>query len=135
LVVDAIAKLDIAELHCRKLRSPIEAIDWFSEEAEIHLVDAAADLPAAVISLDYANATDHERLQTSRPRGTHDFGLLETLRLAETLEQLPGRITIWLVAAEAFSPMAELSATAAAGAQTCAERLAAVLRDRQDHRS
>ncbi|MCE9607021.1 MAG: hydrogenase maturation protease [Planctomycetia bacterium] len=107
----------------KAFRSPLDVLDHLNEFAALHLIDAyrGADAPGTIVRFDWPSAV----LQTVRFSGTHDFDLISTLRLAESLRLLPSRATIWSIAsAEPDSdrqPTLELSPAVAVATERLAE--------------
>lgn len=82
----------------KAFRSPLDLLDHLSDFEVLHLVDACrgAIAPGTVLRFDWPSRT----LKSVRFGGTHDFDLISTLRLAESLGLLPRRVTIWSIASE-----------------------------------
>lgn len=80
----------------RAFRSPLDLLDHLSDIEALHLVDACrgADLPGKVLRFDWPDAM----LKSVQFGGSHDFDLVSTLRLAESLRLLPRTVTIWSIA-------------------------------------
>lgn len=81
----------------KAFRSPLDLLDNLSDFEVLHLVDACRgfDLPGTVLRFDWPSPT----LKSVRFGGTHDFDLVSTLRLAESLGLLPRTVKIWSIAA------------------------------------
>lgn len=94
--------------------------------ALVVLVDAAAPLaqPGRIHRLD----ASRQPLPRDVALGsTHAFGLAETVELARTLGQLPGRLIVYAIEAAGFTRGAALSPEVAAAVGTAAARIAAEL--------
>lgn len=78
-----------------RLRSPVAVLDHLGNNKQLHLVDACkgTGTPGTIARNDWPVAADTE-IQFS---GTHDFGLLATLQLAEGMGLLPPNVTIWSI--------------------------------------
>jgi len=76
-----------------KLRSPLAVLDHLSNSKQLHIVDACrgGGQPGTITRHDWPIADGTE----IRFSGTHDFGLLATLHLAEGMGLLPPKVTIW----------------------------------------
>lgn len=111
----------------RRLRSPLDLFDCLADVNRLDVVDACrgAGLPGTIIRRDWP-AVD---LTSVRFSGTHDFGLLDALRLADRLQQLPQRVTIWSIEAAdediRWSIMEPLSPAVADAAEVLINRMAA----------
>lgn len=86
--------------------------DWCRDVDKLILIDAAQATPAfprgAVLRMVYP--ADRDRLARTLPRGTHAFSLVDGLRLAEALGQLPSEVVLFLLAGDAFEPGTGFSA-------------------------
>jgi hydrogenase maturation protease len=58
---------------------------------------------------------------------THGLGLVETLRLAETLGSLPSRVDLYTIEAATIAPLAALSPSVSAGLDALVDVLAAMM--------
>jgi len=118
----------------RRVRSPLDLLDHLEEIERLHLVDACRGGGGAragtIRRIDWPAAD----LSTVRFSGTHDVGLVAALQLAERMQTLPQRVTIWSVeAADAAGPqnlLAPLSQPVAAAAETLADLIAAEVTNR-----
>lgn len=81
-----------------KIRSPLALIDHLGNSKQLHIVDAcrAGGQPGTITRYDWPVAQGIE----SRFSGTHDFGLLATLHLAEGMGLLPQKVAIWSIEIE-----------------------------------
>lgn len=114
----------------RKAASPHDLLDWLDGIEHLDVVDACQskdpvccyDLSAGVGGTDRAvpvrmHATRDEvstgfgTIPKTRSLCTHQFDLVQTLELAETLQKLPDIVRLWTLASEDFAPGSELSAT------------------------
>jgi hydrogenase maturation protease len=111
----------------RRLRSPLDLLDYLDDIERLHVVDACRGPgpPGTIIHRDWPSP-DLDCVQFS---GTHDFGLIATLQLAERLQRLPLHVTIWGVDAaeeESYSlAVRSLSPVVAAAAEVLVKRIAA----------
>jgi hydrogenase maturation protease len=112
----------------RRVRSPLDLLDHLEEIERLHLVDACRGGGARAGTIRRIDWPAPE-LATVRFSGTHDVGLVAALQLAERMQTLPQRVTIWSVeAADAVGPqnlLAPLSQPVAAAAETLADLIAA----------
>lgn len=86
---------------CRvcRVRAPLDLLDHLDGVERLHVIDACRGAgPAGTIVRRDWPADD---IATVRFVGTHDFGLVAALQLAERLQRLPPRVTIWCVEATA----------------------------------
>lgn len=125
IVVERLAG-SLPECVLKTFRSPLDLLDHLSDVAVLHLIDACRDgggAPGTILRLDWPGA----RFKSVRFGGTHDFDLISTLRLAESLRLLPSRVTIWSIAsAESdtdVQPTTALSPVVAAAMELLVEML------------
>lgn len=110
---------------CR-LRSPIDLLDHLANVARLHIVDACCGVgpPGTIARRDWPAAD----LAAVRFSGTHDFGLVATLQLADRLRMLPPQVTIWAVAVSddaQLVAMAPLSSAVSSAAEVLVANIAA----------
>ncbi len=128
-VVDRLATRLPPGCEVRKVRAPADILDQLDNVAELHVVDGCrgAGPPGSIIRGDGGSAG----FSGVCLRGTHDLDVVSALRLAETLNQLPPRATIWGVEmANDGSPQslrAALTMEVAAGADGLVECIIAEL--------
>ena len=126
VVVERLAALTLPS-DLRVVRAPIDLLDHLQEVERLHIVDAyrGAGTPGTIVRRDWP-AGD---FSTTRFSGTHDFGLVAALQLADQLRSLPRRTTIWSVEASADESSATigqpLSPAVAAAAEVLIDRIAA----------
>jgi len=122
IVVDRLAG-SLPQCVFKTFRSPLDLLDHLSDFEVLHLIDACrgTDSPGTIYRFDWPFIM----LKTVRFSGTHDFDLISTLRLAESLRSLPARVTIWSIAsAEPEAGMqstTEVSPVVAAAVELLAE--------------
>jgi hydrogenase maturation protease len=77
------------------LRSPLAVLDHLGKSKQLHIVDASkgAGPPGTITRYEWPIAAGIE----IRFSGTHDYGLLATLQLAEAMGLLPPKVTIWSI--------------------------------------
>ena len=117
----------------RRVRSPLDLLDHLEEIERLHLVDACRGGGAHAGTIRRIDWPAPE-LANVRFSGTHDVGLVAALQLAERMQTLPRRVTIWSVeAADVAGPqnlLAPLSQPVAAAAETLADLIAAEVTNR-----
>ena len=117
----------------KTFRSPLDLLDHLSDVTVLHLIDACrdGDAPGTILRFDWPGA----RFKSVRFGGTHDFDLISTLRLAESLRLLPSKVTIWSIAsAESdidVQPTAALSPVVAAATELLVDMLISEARARR----
>jgi hydrogenase maturation protease len=81
----------------RKARTPLQLLDWLTGVSCLVVVDACrgSGQPGDIQRFTWPDVPAWGRAFA----GTHDLGLLEALRLAETLGSLPARVVVWGVTA------------------------------------
>jgi hydrogenase maturation protease len=132
IVVERLAG-SLPECVLKTFRSPLDLLDHLSDVAVLHLIDACrdGDAPGTILRLDWPGA----KFKSVRFCGTHDFDLISTLRLAESLRLLPSRVTIWSIAsAESdtdVQPTAALSPVVAAATELLVDMLKSEARARR----
>lgn len=126
VVVERLAALTLP-CDLRVVRAPIDLLDHLQEVERLHIVDACrgAGPPGTIVRRDWPA----RELSTMRYSGTHDFGLIAVLQLADRLGSSPVTTTIWSVeASPAESPTTigrPLSPAVAAAAELLIERITA----------
>lgn len=119
--------VDVVEV--RRAAVPLDLLDWLEQVRQLHVCDACQRtdgtldrvpprepvvhrLPWSHGVADQPQPTALSTTVLSRLRcqGTHDFGLVQTLQLAERVGRLPSQVTVWAVEGQAFAPGEPLSA-------------------------
>lgn len=128
-VVDRLASRLPSGCELLKVRTPVDLLDQLEDVAELHVVDGCrgSGAPGTTIREDMRSI----RLSDVSFSGTHDLDVVSALRLAETLDQLPARTTIWGVESTSDgdppSLRAALTAEVAVGADLLVDRIVAEL--------
>lgn len=128
-VVDRLASRLSSGCELRKVRTPADLLDQLEDVVELHVVDGCrgAGPPGTIVREDVRSSS----LSGVYFRGTHDFDVVSALRLADTLNQLPLRATMWGVetANDGAPPSlrAALTAEVAGGADLLVDRILAEL--------
>lgn len=122
-------RLPRAAVRC--MRSPLDLTHAAEGFERLHVVDACrgAGPPGTIVRRTWPTAD----LPGVRYCGTHDFGLVAALALAERLQTLPPCVTIWGIEAQADAdasdPAIGPSPAVVAAAELLADRLAEELAD------
>jgi hydrogenase maturation protease len=113
------------------LRSPLALIDYWQGDAHVIVVDAvmSGQRPPGT-RFRWEGGTPPAELSHTRC-STHGLGLAHTLRLAELLGRMPGRLTVCGVEIASAVPGAPLTPAVAAAARELAHELE--LEWRQEH--
>ncbi len=92
VAVEQLAKA-LPSCDVRFLRAPLDLLDVLEGVDRLHVVDACrgAGEPGTILRRNWPVTES----TTVRFYGTHDMDLLAALRLAEQLQTLPSRVTIW----------------------------------------
>ncbi|MEO9594367.1 hypothetical protein [Rhodopirellula bahusiensis] len=114
------------EVRIFKCTNPVDVIPMLDDFDRIVVVDASVGLPTETQfrRLNYADAIDREWIASRSVRGTHDFGLHQTLQLAQTLGKLIDHVEIWLGHAVAFDPISKMTQQSAAAIRPCVDAIA-----------
>ena len=113
----------VSDVAVRLAGVPIDLLDWLDGLDHLHLCDAC-QTGAATGTLRRWEwpITENDRSNDSigpwpisslgalRSSGTHDWGIGQTLQVAERLRCLPPRVTLWGVEGRHFGPQDSLSA-------------------------
>lgn len=95
----------------RRVSVPIDIMNWLDDVCELHIVDACHGngSTGCLNRWDWAEFGDavDSSLHTS---GSHDFGVLSVLKLAERLGRIPDKVVIWGIQAKVFGPFESVSA-------------------------
>jgi hydrogenase maturation protease len=102
---------------------PTDLLDWLDGVEHLHLCDGCqTGAPPGTLhrwewpitendhSSDIHGACPIGGLGALRSSGSHDWGIGQTLQLAERLGRLPSRVTLWCVEGRHFGPQDSLSA-------------------------
>lgn len=89
----------------RKARTPLQLLDWLTDISQLVVVDACrgSGQPGDIQRFTWPDVP----ALGGTFAGTHDVGLVEALRLAETLGSLPARVVVWGVTAPVHSKRCE----------------------------
>jgi len=95
------------------LRSPAELLDRLTDIDRLYVIDACrgAGQPGSIVRFDWPTA----ELESIAFEGTHNLGLEAVLRIAETLDLLPPRLTIWAIEISDAAPNGSTLSTVASG--------------------
>ena len=101
----------------RRAMIPLDLLDWLEGVSILHVCDACETTQSheklkrftwnagVLVNSDRAGHADvNAALRLRRGRGSHDFGLPDVLRLAETTGMLPKQVIIWAIAGTYFQP-------------------------------
>lgn len=92
--------------------TPMRLLDHIQPEGDLVIVDACAvELPPGTL---VRCVWPDPRIAVGRHRSTHEFGVAETLRMAEALGRLSGRVVVFGVAIAAPIPGDTLTPAVAA---------------------
>ena len=101
----------------RRAMIPLDLLDWLEGVSILHVCDACETTQSheklkrftwnagVLVNSDRAGHADvNAALKLRRGHGSHDFGLPDVLRLAETTGMLPKQVIIWAIAGTYFQP-------------------------------
>lgn len=113
---------------------PLDLLDWMQRDMVLHIVDACDGLgmPGQRVRWEWREWPARDGVEETfrlRGTGTHDYGLMEVLQLAERLRLLPQTITIHAVQGEQFTTSESLSPAVAACLPDVIEVIAGELSD------
>ncbi len=129
-----------ADIVVRTAVIPMDLLDWLDDIDILHVCDACQRMPSndryhridwksrqgSTVRNDnhpsVISAGREMNLLTQR-RGSHDFGLVEVLALAEATCGLPEFVTIWAIEGSGFQPGDEISEVTRTAAVDCADKL------------
>ncbi|WP_436714421.1 hypothetical protein U8335_15145 [Roseiconus lacunae] len=114
------------DVFIHKISNPVDILPMLDDFDRIAVVDASVGLPAETPfrRLNYADAVDREWIASHSVRGTHDFGLHQTLQLAQTLGKRIDHVETCLGHAVAFEPMSMMTQQSAAAIRPCVDAIA-----------
>jgi len=123
-VVDTLLKAGL-NVPLVKVQNPIDILEWLETAQQIHIVDAAHDMPDtdSYLELNFSSQADRNRIMEVPECGTHGLNLYSTLMLARSLGRSTNRITLWLGRAEQFEPLTDLSPKTGQSLQACLQAL------------
>ncbi|MCA9010782.1 MAG: hypothetical protein KDB01_13620 [Planctomycetaceae bacterium] len=127
---------DCGDIKIRKAMIPLDLLDWLDGVDILHVCDACEMTPcpeklhrftwvaAQWMKSDQCREADiHVRLRSPGSGGSHDFGLIEVLRLAAETRQLPQQVIIWAVEGLDFNPEGTISSFARIAAGQAADAI------------
>ena len=118
VVADCLRKHFLSEnqVLVRQAVIPADILDWLSGVDHLHLCDACqSDSPPTTLRRwewdlalpdELTDSTGHRVLRSS---GSHDWGVADTLKLAQRLAIAPSRVTMWGIEGRHFEPQDSLS--------------------------
>ncbi|MDA9840814.1 hypothetical protein N9C08_03155 [Rubripirellula sp.] len=114
------------DVFIHKISNPVDILPMLDDFDRIVVVDAGVGLPTETQfrRLNYADAVDRQWIASHCVRGTHDFGLHQTLQLAQTLGKRIDHVEIWVGNAIAFDPMSKMTQQSAAVVRPCVDAIA-----------
>jgi hydrogenase maturation protease len=109
------------DVHAVKAASGVELLGFLAGQDDIIILDAAAPAsrPGTIRSFVWPCAD----LAARGPWSTHGLGLVEALRLAQTLGRIPGQVVIATVEAQSTAPGLSLSRAVARGLDDLVESI------------
>ena len=122
-VIDELASREIGGLTLKKLATPFELIDEIDRANEVHIVDAVTCASEKVTRARYGDHQNNAVFAETKNQGTHDFGLLRSLELAESLGKPTDHITLWLGTGETFEPLTAMSKQATDSISECVSKI------------
>lgn len=139
LVIDELNRIcePVSCVIIRRASIPLDLLDWLDGVDVLHLCDACESMSPlggfhrlnwlpelSATSCSNRASTETPILQSHRNRGSHDFGLPDVLRLADTMQVLPKQIRIWAIEGTHFQPNDALNETARSSALVVAREIA-----------
>lgn len=95
---------------------PADILDWLSGVDHLHLCDACqtGSAPATLHRWEWDLAVHNEPSDADarcvlRSSGSHNWGVVQTLQLAQRLAIAPSRVTLWGIEGRHFEPQDSLS--------------------------
>ena len=130
-VVDCLERLSLHWIQWRKVQNPIDLLPPLSECDQAHIVDVAIGLPPPSLfkKLNFSQPRDREIIKEIPSRSSHDIGVYQTLRLAESLRKRTDHVTLWVGSGQSFNPLAAMSSIASRSVDACVGQLAEELCD------
>ncbi len=110
-VVDRIAAFELRNISLHKVQCPFDIIELLEESDHVTLIDAAIGLPVTqnLLKLHYADDHDKSCIEAIPHAGTHDFGLGQVLRLAQSLGKRTDHVSLWIADGGCFKPLMEMT--------------------------
>lgn len=135
---------ELRHVDVRRALLPLDIVDWLDGVDTLHVCDACDATTSSqayhrflwddgclqtIAESDDAKVSRIETATPFRNRSSHDFGIVDVLRLAAALNRLPGSVNLWAAQGTDFRPGAILSestrsAAAAMVTQICRELFA-----------
>ncbi len=100
----------------RKADVPLDIIDWLEDVDVLHICDACYSEFRGVavhqfrwsegnfVPFEFGQGETALAFVSMHHGGSHDYGVLEVVRLAEATRQLPRVVVVWAICGTAFSP-------------------------------
>ncbi len=112
LVAEELLREAAPEVAVRLARAPADLLDWLPAASLVICDGCRGSGPVGCVRRwSWPDAPPSDGLRWS---GTHQLGLAEALRLAESLGLLPPRVAIWTIEVDSVLPGAPLSSRVAA---------------------
>ncbi len=133
------------ETDLRKLRFPIELMDWIERRRVLHLIDSydassntsplyrfdGRDIFRSALSVSEANKATGDRAEEGarilsvglRSGGAHQMGLFEVLELASCLKLLPEQVVLWAIPLRIASVGSTMSIHCQRAIEACATQI------------
>jgi hydrogenase maturation protease len=106
-IADRIASAALPGVCVRRAGTPLDLLDWLAGFDSLMVCDACESLDAAGTVYDWR--WPNVAIEPRSGLGSHDFGLVPVLQLAERLGRLPSDVRIYAVAGRRFQPGETLS--------------------------
>jgi hydrogenase maturation protease len=107
-VVEQLQKRRRVLAECRNVVKPVDLLDLLSDFEELIVIDAVQGMSGDLVE---RWTWPSDQLKDALSSGTHGFGLIQVLELAQELRLLPGCVTIIGVSVENSLSVASLSPT------------------------
>lgn len=106
-VAEMISNATLPDLLVRCAATPATLLDWIEPCDHLVVCDACESMDA--VGTVYNRTWPSRDIDRRHGAGSHDFGLAETLELAERLGRLPARVNVYAIAGCRFQPGETLS--------------------------
>lgn len=120
-IADRIASAKLPGVCARRASTPLDLLDWLEGVDCLVVCDACESLDAVGTVYDWRWPT--VAIEPRSGGGSHDFGLVQALQLAERLGRLPEDVRVYAVAGRQFQPGEALSPVLEAALPAIVDRL------------
>ena len=130
LVIDSLSDNCRDAVELRKVAVPHQLLDWSSTDRLVHVIDAVLGTPGTWnrLTIEPSKITEQCVAPKVMSSSSHQFGLVDTIRLGATMGRLPANLCLWTIGMEQAQPCNKPSHPVQTAVKAVAEQIRQSLR-------